>query len=120
MPRVAQKGTLSGRSAVAAAVMFIAYAASLSGCCTMKITTDALPPGVEGQEYYYEMDSECGGDTWFLSAGTLPPGIALKSNGEISGVPTVPGVYFITLGVDDLSGHTVVKGFEITVLEAGP
>ncbi len=114
------QAVLQGRRVAAAAGMFMALALSLPGCCTLKINTDTLPPAVEGVEYYHEMESECGGNLWFLSAGNLPPGIALKSDGEISGVPTVPGVYFITLGVDDLSGHTVVKGFEIIVLEEGP
>lgn len=116
---VLQRILPEGRAASRAA-LFLAFAVTLAGCCTMEITTDTLPPAVEGREYYYEMDSDCGGDVWFLNAGTLPPGIALKSNGEIFGVPTEPGVYFITLGVDDLSGHTVVKGFEITVLEDLP
>ena len=120
MTRLKVRGAHPGYPAIGAVVMCITLGAALAGCCSLKITTETLPPAVEGRKYSFEMDSECGGDVWFLSAGTLPPGIALDSNGEIYGIPTVPGVYFVTLGVDDLSGNTVVKGYEITVLEAGP
>lgn len=88
----------------------------LAGCCDLAIETAALPPGQVGQPYSFEMDSDCGGDFWFLSEGTLPAGISFRSDGVLSGTPTSAGTFLITLGVDDIDGGQVFKGFSLTIL----
>ncbi len=93
-----------------------------SGCgCDLEITTSRLPDAMVNKSYNFELDSHCGGDTWFLSHGGLPPGIALQSNGDLEGVPTLPGVFNITVGVFDFdSGDEAFKGFTLTVQPAAP
>lgn len=87
------------------------------GGCSVKITTDALPDGVVGAEYFVQLDSDCGGDQWFLDAGTLPPGIALSNGGKLTGTPLLAGVYTFTIGVVDFDdGDFAFRGFVLTVL----
>jgi len=92
------------------------------GGCSTKITTPSLPDGIVGQEYFVQLDSDCGGDAWFLEQGTLPPGIALSDGGKLSGTPVLAGVYTFTIGVVDFDdGDFAFRGFALTVLEApGP
>ncbi len=42
--------------------------------------------------------------TWSVAAGSLPPGITLASNGQISGTPTSKGVYNITVRASNRFG----------------
>lgn len=93
-----------------------------SGCgCDLEITTTSLPDAIVNKSYGIELDSHCGGDTWFLSHGGLPPGIALQSDGDLGGTPTVAGVFTFTVGVFDFdSGDEAFKGFTLTVLPAAP
>lgn len=85
--------------------------------CSTKITTDALPDGVVGEEYFVQLDSDCGGDQWFLDEGNLPPGIALSNGGKLSGAPLLAGVYTFTIGVVDYDdGDFTFRGFVLTVL----
>ena len=58
------------------------------------ITTVALPDAVLGREYSYALTA--GGDapiTWTIASGTLPKGLTLAENGQITGIPTVAGNY---------------------------
>lgn len=91
-----------------------------TGCgCDLEITTGGLPDAVVSTAYAIEFDSHCGGDSWFLSTGTLPPGIALQSNGDFEGVPTLPGTFNFTVGVVDFgSDDQAFKGFTLTVRAA--
>jgi len=90
-----------------------------TGCfsnCDLKIQTDALPAGSVGVEYRFNLDSKCGGDSWFVNDGTLPPGISLQSDGDFRGTPTVPGIFNFTVGlVDFRSGDEAFKGFQLVV-----
>lgn len=60
-----------------------------------------------------------GGQTPFsaaVSAGALPPGLALNSvSGILSGTPTVPGVFTFTVKATDLSGVSVTHDYKLTV-----
>lgn len=89
-----------------------------SGCsdCSTSITTASLPDGVVGENYFLELNSDCGGDVWFVQSGTLPPGISLQDTGKLRGVPTLAGIYPFTVGVFDYgSGDTAYKGFALVV-----
>ena len=57
------------------------------------ITTSTLPNGTVGQFYSQSLQANglAAGDTWNLAKGSLPQGLALSSNGIISGLPTVTG-----------------------------
>ena len=100
-------------------VLFTAPVA-LDGCyrhfCELEIETDALPDGTVGQFYAFELDSDCGGDFWFLRSGNLPPGIALEDDGDLVGTPTRRGEFIFTVGLEDLfTGELVFKGFVLTI-----
>ena len=76
----------------------------MTGCgdsCHLKIKSDSLPDGTVGEEYSFSLESECGGDEWFLQSGNLPPGISLSSDGDLSGTPTLAGIYTFTIGLLD-------------------
>ncbi len=89
------------------------------GGCSVKITTETLPDGVVGVEYFFELDSDCGGDSWFLDQGNLPPGISLSNGGRLRGTPLLANVYTFTIGVVDFDdGDFAFRGFVLTVLDA--
>jgi hypothetical protein len=91
------------------------------GCdgCSTSIATSSLPDAVVGEDYFVQLDSDCGGDQWFIDEGILPPGIALSNGGKLTGAPTLPGIYAFTVGVvDDDDGDFAFRGFALTVLPA--
>lgn len=100
------------------------------GCgeCDLRIDTDELPDGYVGESYFVQMDAHCGGDSWFLESGLLPPGIELREEGDLRGRPTRPGEYFFTIGVinyygsdNDPDNDLAYKGFSMRVRPApGP
>jgi hypothetical protein len=95
-----------------------ALAVALPGCsdCSLSITTNDLPDGVVGENYFAPLNSECGGDVWSIWDDSPPPGIELQNNGDIQGVPTLPGTYIFTVAVFDYgSGETAYKGLSITI-----
>jgi hypothetical protein len=96
----------------------LAALATTAGCsdCSLSITTKSLPDGVVGTNYFSPLNSDCGGDVWFIQTGSLPPGIELQSNGDVQGIPTLEGDYLFTVGVFDFgSGETAYKGLSIRV-----
>jgi len=85
--------------------------------CSTSIETSSLPDGVVGEEYFVQLDSDCGGDQWFLDEGNLPPGIALSNGGKLTGAPLLAGIYTFTIGVVDYDdGDFAFRGFVLTVL----
>lgn len=91
------------------------------GCdgCSTSISTSSLPDAIVGEDYFVQLDSDCGGDQWFIDEGILPPGIALSNGGKLTGTPQLPGVYTFTIGVVDYDdGDYAFRGFALTVLPA--
>jgi hypothetical protein len=107
----------------AASLAFIALwgMAALTGCgdgCKPRIRTDALPDGTVGVFYKVDLDSDCSSrqEFWFLSDGTLPPGISLLDDGEISGTPTTAGTFLFTVGLENTDfGGVAFKGLSLTI-----
>jgi hypothetical protein len=100
--------------------------AAVSGCsdCDVRIETEEIPDGVVGEDYETRLDSDCGGDSWFLEGGNLPPGIELRQDGDLLGTPTRAGIFDFTVGVVDTDGsnfndndYIAFKGFSMTVFE---
>ena len=68
------------------------------------ISPDTLPHGTVGVPYNVTITATGGLGApyvWSLAGGTLPPGLTFSAAGVISGVPTTPGTYHITVSVDD-------------------
>jgi Putative Ig domain len=53
--------------------------------------------------------------SWSLLSGTLPPGYALQTWGEMGGVPTQVGSFEFVVGVSDAAGSSASVSFELIV-----
>jgi hypothetical protein len=101
------------------ALLLFATAPLACSDCTTEIVTNSLPDGSVGILYSLALDSNCGGDFWFVSSGNLPPGIGLLDNGILRGVPTEAGKSTFTLGlIDTDDGDSAYKGFTMTIRPA--
>ena len=58
--------------------------------------------------------------TWTLTAGSLPSGLALSSDGFITGTPTAYGTSNFTVQVKDSQMQTASAGLSITIQQAPP
>jgi len=84
--------------------------------------TTALPSGQVGQSYNAAVQTKGGFGTltWFVQSGALPGGLNLSSStGTISGTPTTPGTFQVTIAVQDSNGPPqVVTGSFVIVVQA--
>lgn len=102
------------------------------GAVSVALGDATLPPGVQGAAYFYDIKPRLAvsGDprfnmgevTWY-SVGALPPGLTLRTNGTITGIPTEEGTHPFTvkasyLGKSGQQTYEVIVG-EITVGLAG-
>ena len=96
----------------------------LDGHCTpvpLSIVTPYLPEGQIKIAYGATLEAMGGVPeyTWSLVSGTLPTGILMSNEGEISGTPSQAGNYEVVIGVTDSKGATVQKPYEIIIHEEG-
>ena len=96
---------------------------------TIKINTpgplviSATPPppaGVadSGYDYTFTTTSPTGGYqplNWAVTAGALPPGLTLATNGQLSGTPTTIGSYPFTVTVTDSAPTPSVNSASFTI-----
>jgi hypothetical protein len=83
-------------------------------------TTGNLPQGAEGNPYNVGF-AAIGGTppySWNLSAGTMPPGTSLTTNGDFGGTPTKTGIFSFTVTVTDSANHTATGNSSVTVASA--
>jgi hypothetical protein len=81
------------------------------------ITTHNLPNGTVGSSYSKQFHAEGGTDplTWSVISGTLPAGLALSSDGLLSGTPTTATSSTFTVQVQDANSNTNAKSFDLTI-----
>ena len=80
-------------------------------------TTSPLPGGSIGAPYTQQLAATGNPDkfTWSISAGSLPPGLALNpADGTISGTPTTAGSYTFTVGANN-GFETGTKQFTVVI-----
>ncbi|WP_425604150.1 putative Ig domain-containing protein [Stenotrophomonas pavanii] len=80
--------------------------------------TPATLPAAAGSTPYSQTLTASGGNggyTFSLTAGALPPGIALSSGGVISGTPTTVGSYTFTVRATDGFGFTGSQAYTVAV-----
>ena len=67
----------------------------------LSITTSGLPGATVGAAYSTTLSASGGSGTksWAITAGSLPAGLSLSSNGVVSGTPTSPGTASFTAKV---------------------
>lgn len=96
--------SLVGLLACAAVALAVVPFGGGCGDCDLKVDTDFLPDGRVGEPYDVTLDSDCGGDAWFLEEGNLPPGLVLQQDGDLRGTPTRRGIFDFTVSVVDYDG----------------
>ena len=77
----------------------------------------APPPGWT-HTVYGDTLTESGGTapfTWSVSSGSLPAGISLSADGNLSGTPTATGTFSFTVQVTDANNQTATEATSITV-----
>lgn len=88
----------------------------------LTIDTTALPSGTIGTAYTTQLASRGGSGaplTWSITAGALPAGLALATDGRISGTPTSTGTARFTVQVTD-GVDAPTAALSITVASVGP
>lgn len=84
---------------------------------TFQISDTTLRPGVVGQPYADTLDATGGAraKSWTLVRGTLPPGLALLTNGVLSGTPNATGSSTVDIRVTS-KGKKRTRSFTILIL----
>jgi sugar lactone lactonase YvrE len=85
---------------------------------SIAVAPDALPPAVVGTPYTATFTFSGGTapyTTTLDQSSDLPPGLTLSPSGVLSGTPTYPGNFIMSLVVTDGASNTFTKYFPITV-----
>lgn len=91
----------------------------MNGALAQTVSFDApyFSDGRTGESYYHQLSAD-GGITpyrWNVVTGSLPAGLALNSNGIVSGTPSLTGTFRFRLGVTDAAGATFQRDTLIVV-----
>jgi hypothetical protein len=80
-------------------------------------TAAALPDGqiAAGYSQTFTASGGSGGFAWSLTAGAIPPGLALTAQGGLTGTPSLPGNYAFTLRATDSAAATLDKAFTLKI-----
>lgn len=104
--------------------LILCLADRLDDCCgdrqpvPITLMPERLPSGIVNQPYPQQFITASGGSggySFSRSVGTLPPGLALATNGLLSGTPTSPGQYPFTVQATDSNGATGQREYEIII-----
>jgi hypothetical protein len=89
----------------AGATVNIAVSLLQNGLNALVVTTPTLKTAGVGKHYSAQLGAKGGRApyTWRLAAGELPVGLSLTPRGLLSGSPTMPGTFPISLQVSDAS-----------------
>lgn len=105
-----------GGAPSATSLAFVLFVA----CCPPVILTEQLPPGRVGDPYFVALDTECWDPFWWMT-GELPVGMSFDSDGVLQGIPRNAGLYFMTIGFDDVVEGEVLtsvsRSFELLIVE---
>jgi hypothetical protein len=86
----------------------------------LQITNASLPDGQQGN-IYSEVFNATGGAApyrWKISAGTIPPGVAMNGNGNFVGTTERAGTSNFTVMVTDARGNAASGNFRVSVAPA--
>jgi len=83
----------------------------------LTIANITLPRADFHHEYFFRLEAKGGSPpyTWEVTAGALPQGMALSSDGVLSGIPTQLGEYRFTVTVTDTGKPRQQRSQELTL-----
>jgi hypothetical protein len=84
---------------------------------TLHITNNGLPGAEQGTGYSAAFNA-IGGTApyhWSISAGSIPSGLTLSSNGDFGGIPTATGTFSFVVAVTDAVDKTASASFSLNV-----
>lgn len=91
---------------------------------SVSVATTALADGTVGFVYYHLLEAINGYASyyrWYLATGSLPPGLQLRSDGILAGVPSTAGTYTFTVTAYDAFGFSVTSvSLSLTIAAAPP
>jgi uncharacterized repeat protein (TIGR01451 family) len=124
----ASTGLISGTTSNAGSSTFTVKVTDSSGLSdTAQVTLTIIagpslnfpgPPSGWTHTVYFDTLTESGGTspfTWSVSAGSLPAGISLSADGNLSGTPTATGTASFTVQVTDANGQSATQGTSISI-----
>lgn len=81
------------------------------------ITGIPMPVGEVGISYTASLGASGGATpyTWSIDSGALPTGLSLTSDGSVSGVPTTPGTFSLTVKATDATNQYTTQGTTIKI-----
>ena len=86
----------------------------------LTIVDEPLPAIEAGVEFHFLLHATGGVApyVWSVASGELPDGITLRPEGLLAGRPTKPGMFTLTLRVEDSGhpAHTISKEFRVAVV----
>jgi hypothetical protein len=100
-----------------------ALSITITATAVLTITTSSLPDGSLGTAYSAALTATAGTPpyTWAVTAGALPPGLALSAAGTISGTPSLASgtPYAFTVQATDAVAATATAALTINVTGSG-
>ncbi len=124
----ASTGLLSGTPTTAGSYSFTVKVTDSSGLTATEPVTLTIIPGPSlsfpappagwTHTVYGDTLTESGGTspyTWTVSSGSLPAGISLSADGNLSGTPTATGTFAFTVKVSDANSQSATEATSITV-----
>lgn len=86
-------------------------------CSAIEIAPLSLPNGSIGTPYDQTISATGGSGTvvFAVSQGSLPPGLTLSINGELTGTPTISGTFVFTVSVIDSFGCPASRTYTLNV-----
>ena len=95
-----------------------AFVVSPAGCPSIAIAPAALPGTIVGVPYSRTLSASGGAGPYVFSlfSGDLPAGLALASDGTLSGTPTASGATQFTVLATDANGCTATRAYTMTTV----
>jgi uncharacterized protein with beta-barrel porin domain len=91
--------------------------ATLTVVAAVALSPATLPPGVVGTPYSQQLTASGGSGSFvFTLAGVLPPGLSLRSGGQLSGTPTARGGSTFTVVATDSRNSVIRQTYSLAIL----
>jgi hypothetical protein len=92
------------------------YQLTVTACAAILLSPTTLPNGATGVAYSQNFSaSPAGAYSFAVTIGALPPGLTLQPGGQLSGVPTLRGVYNFTVTATDAANCVGRRAYKLTI-----